>query len=62
MRLVQEDLERAKQWRQERQQNNASEGKQKKLDEYQRRQKELEAAQLAEERILKEAQRRRVSV
>ncbi|KAK2715850.1 afadin-like isoform X2 [Artemia franciscana] len=59
LRLVQEDLERAKQWRQERQQNNASEGKQKKLDEYQRRQKELEAAQLAEERILKEAQRRR---
>jgi len=62
LRLVQEDLERAKQWRQERQQNNASEGKQKKLDEHQRRQKELEAAQLAEERILKEAQRRRVSV
>lgn len=90
LRLVQEDLERARQWRMEKQQqiqppaaqpapmpppapsqpvingtnnNNTSavpdQERMRKIEAFQRKQRELEATQAAEERIIREAQRRK---
>ncbi|XP_046450063.1 afadin-like isoform X3 [Daphnia pulex] len=86
LRLVQEDLERARQWRLEKQQqvqqpmpppqqqqqppmtngtnnNNTAtvpdQERMRKIEAFQRKQRELEATQAAEERIIREAQRRK---